>query len=654
MKLGAALELGRRNFAAALILLALLKLAAIGNNVVGTEAVGSGLNLASKTLLLLGYDVLGAALLAALCVIFSLPWIALGRRGRDSLVPSLVLQGAHGLVCAVSFFTTIYIGGPLNKEAIDLGLMGAAEEVPGAGGALWSSISHYLGPGQVAVLIASVAVPLVAFALYPRLAPRLAGRKGRIVGALLLVELLVTVALLPWMINGHLLGIRIHTYGLEKSAGFELARSYVKPLFGRLGRPAGGGGDEFTMDLTPIAPAPAQPPNPLRAARPRPTNVILVSLESVGGPYLERDPRPMPFLRGLGERPGGVYAREAYSVWPQTMKAFFSVYCSELPYPEYRPITLTNPAIPCKSLSEVLSEHGYRTALITTADLAYDRKLRFFKHRAFDSFTDMRNMPGRETVWGDSWGLDERIGVENILDFAREHKDRRFFVFYEMFTAHHPYNACQEHVDKPLDSDFAQYLRALGYIDDRIRDLVEGIGEIGLADDTLIVIFADHGEGFAQHPGSQSHGPKVFEENIHVPLAIRGPQLSGTSGEIDFPVSQLDVAPTILGLLGLPIPCTMKGRDLTATSEQRVVLFGGRPPGAQMGLRDGRWKYIRDEDGPEYLFDIGADPGEKTNLISERTEHLGRYRERLDDWGAHSENLIERYAEILGESGCQP
>jgi arylsulfatase A-like enzyme len=362
----------------------------------------------------------------------------------------------------------------------------------------------------------------------------------------------------------------------------------------------------------------------------------------------------MPFLRGIGERAGGVYLSDAHTVWPQTMKAFFSTFCSELPYPSYRPITLTNPAIPCQSLTEVLRDEGYYNALITTADLAYDRKLRFFKHRAFDKFLDMRNMPGRERVWGDSWGLDEKIGVENILALAREKRGEPFFVFYEMLTAHHPYNACQEHEDNPLGDDFKQYLRALEYIDDRLLDLVRGLDELGLADETLVVVFSDHGEGFGQHPGSQSHGPKVYQENVHIPLAFHGPQLEGASGEGSFPVSQIDIAPTILGLLGIDIPCTMKGRDLTAVSEQRLVLFGGRPPGAQMGLRDGRWKYIIDEDGPEYLFDMRADRAEKHNLIGEESALAARYRQRIEDWTAYSENLIERYTEIVGESNCEP
>jgi phosphoglycerol transferase MdoB-like AlkP superfamily enzyme len=447
----------------------------------------------------------------------------------------------------------------------------------------------------------------------------------------------------------------VHTYGLEKSFGVELGWSYVKPLFRSIGRDRAQIEDEFHFDLSPLAEASAaEPANPLRAAVPRRTNVVLVSLESVAQPYLERSPRPMPFLRGFGERAGGVYSSEAHAVWPQTMKAFFATFCSELPHPTYRPITLTNPAIPCRSLTEVLRDEGYYNALITTADLAYDRKLRFFRHRAFDKFLDMRNMPGRERVWGDSWGLDEKIGVENILALAREKRDERFFVFYEMFTAHHPYHACQEHEDNPLGDDFEQYLRALRYIDDRLRDLVQGLEDLGLADETLVVVFSDHGEGFGQHPGSQSHGPKVYQENIQIPLAFHGPQLADVAGEVSFPVSQIDIAPTILGLLGIDIPCTMKGRDLTAESGQRLVLFGGRPPGAQMGIRDGKWKYIIDEDGPEYLFDMHADPGEERNLIGAESALAARYEQRIQDWIAYSGNLIERYTEILGESSCDP
>jgi lipoteichoic acid synthase len=644
-----------RNLVAAFAVLLPFKAALVLNNVFGTEGFESGPSIAAKSLLFFGNDLLGALLVAALASALSWPLVALGR-ARLGHSAAITLQALHGALVAVSFFATLYVGGPLNREVIELSALASdANAEAGAGApAMWSSVARYLGPLQIAAVLAGVALPIVAYVLQPRLAARLGRRAKRVLLWAAAIEAALTALLLPWLINGHVLGIRIHTYGLERSAGLELARSYVKPLFAGLGSRGVAPADPFVFDFSPIEPS-GYPtaPNPLRGAVPKRTNVILVSMESVGAPYSDSDPEVMPFVRGARSRPGSVYLAHHYTVWPQTMKAFFSVFCSELPYPYYQSITAVNPAIPCVSLSEALHARGYATAFITSADFAYDRKMRFFQHRAFDYAVDMKSMPGREGAWGDSWGIEETVAVRHILDYAARHRDRPFFVFYEMFTAHHPYNACAEHEKHPLEERPA-YLRALRYIDDRVRELWEGLTRLGLADDTLLVAFGDHGEGFGQHPEGMSHGPKVYEEIARVPLLIEGPQLAGVAGELELPTSHVDLAPTILGLLGLDAPCTMKGRDLSATDQRRLVLFGGRPPGAQRGVVDGRWKYIEEEDGPQMLFDLDEDPGERVNRIAGREAQAGRYRARLDAWRAFSENLIENYASVLRESGCRP
>lgn len=640
-----------RNFYAAFAVLLLLKLALVANNILGTEGYAPWYNVVSKLPLLLGNDILGAGLLATAITVLCIPWLRLRTStGKGAFIFAGILQAAHAVMASISFFATLYVGGPLNKEVIELAFQGSDE----GGGAMWSSISTYLGPLQIGTMIISVIIAVNVFQMYPHMVESLRRRWAVVWTVALSVLFALGVLLLPWLINGHLLGIRIHTYGLERSAGVEMTWSYVKPVFRAIARPDVEIEDEFFLDMSSMVDDdPGSIENPLRDAKPRKTNVIYISLESVGAPYADEDPSRMPFLRGIGKRDGGVYFSDHYGVWPQTMKAFFSLFCSELPYPDYRPITVVNPSIPCISLSEVLHDHGYHTALVTSADLAYDRKRRFFKHREFDTFTDMRDMPGRETAWGDSWGLDERLAVKNILELADRKRDDRFFVFYEMFTAHHPYNACKEHEDNPLD-EFPAYLRALRYIDDRIRDISEGLRALGLEDETLIAIASDHGEGFGQHPGSRGHGAKVYQENIQVPFALIGPQLEGISGEVAFPTSHIDVAPTILGLLGIDSPCTMKGRDLTTTSEPRTVLFGGRSPGAQAGIADGRWKYIREENGMELLFDLRQDAGETTNLVSKKKDLAGRFSTRLDEWEVFSENLIENYSEVRGRSSCQP
>lgn len=634
------------NFSVALVVLLLIKLMLIGNNIFGTEGYESPGKLLGKSLLFFGGDIFGAAFWAGIVALICLPLLRWERAWKGV---SALLQAAHAFFCITSSFTAMFIGSHIDRATLDLAFLDQPMSASG-GSSLDSSIARYLNFWTVSGWILVCGLAIAGIWLAPVILRRLKARTKLVVGSVLGVEMLVTMAILPFLINGEVAGIRVHTFGLERSSFTILASSYVKPVWQKLTRPSRAIPDPFMFDLASRErPGPVED-NPVAKAIAQKTSIVWVSLESVGSLYLDEDPPPMPFMQSIGVSRDGVSFAMHLSSWPQTMKAFFALFCSELCHPDYKSISFINPAIPCRSISQVLHDAGYYTALITSADLAYDRKMRFFQHRDLDLTLDMRNMPGREDVWKDSWGLDERLSVKAILDLAREKQDTPFFVFYEMAVAHHPYLGCQEHIDDPISDERLAYRRALGFIDDRIRELVEG-----LPPETLVVIVSDHAEGFGQHPGSRSHGPKVYQENVWVPWVVTGPQLQGIRGQVSATTSHLDVSPTVLGLVGLDVPCTMKGRNFVAAEvPEQIAIFSGRPPGMQAGLVDGSWKTLVDEDGVEELYNLAEDPHELHNLVDEFPERVQVARERLEDWRYFSRNLIENYGAILLESQCRP
>ena len=647
---GRLLAVALTNFWAGFAVLAAVKIGFVAYHVASPAIRGlePAYKYVIKAPFVLGGDVVGAAALAALVAILCAPFELWGRR-RLSIALSIVVQWAHGMFALASTLCAVYLGGPLNKQAIDLA---ASSAPPGAkllSGGMLESISIYVNVPTVLGLVGISALAVAAVLLAPRLYRTLVGRKRRVAVIALLAEAVITVGVMPFLVSGEIWGIRIPTYGLEKSAVLELAWSYAKSGFAARRLDMSLVRDEFRYDFEGMAPVEPVPPSPLRKATPRRTNVVFVALESVGAPYLAGDTTPMPFLRELGERPNAHRLANHFSTWSLTTKAFFSLFCAELPYPHYESITSVNPGIPCRSLSEVLHDAGYYTAYVTGADQAYDRKERFFKHRKFDEILDMKNMPGRETCWKDAWGLDERTVVKNLLDVAARHKDEPFFIFYEVVAGHHPFLACAEHEANPLPDRFENYQRPLGFVDDRVREIVDGLDELGLSDDTLLVVMADHGDGHGRYEGRN-----VWQPVIQVPVVLVGPQLASAHGETDFVTSHLDIAPTILGLLGMDAPCTMKGRNLLVDNTPRIALFGGRPPKFQLGLADGRWKFIWEDHELTMLFDLRTDPKEEHNLADENRARVEFYERKIDTWSAFSTNLIEDYASILSRSGCAP
>jgi arylsulfatase A-like enzyme len=198
------------------------------------------------------------------------------------------------------------------------------------------------------------------------------------------------------------------------------------------------------------------------------------------------------------------------------------------------------------------------------------------------------------------------------------------------------------------------YKGCLRYVDEQLQRLVDGLKARHLLDKTLVVIVSDHGEGFAQHYGRHGrlHGTLVYDEFLHIPLVVTGPQLANISGTFSLPTSHEDLAPTILGLLDVPVPITMKGRDLTRQSQPRVLIAGSRPPVMQVSAT--AWPYklvLSQETGAIELFDLAADPYETRNLADERRDKIAPLMAKIGAWQAHSRNLIENYAGILRSNG---
>ena len=141
------------NALAALWVLLGFKLALAFNQVFGTEAYASLGNILGKIPLVVGHDVLGAALWASVITLLAWP---LRRHLNVVRGLSALLQAVHGLFIAVGFYATLILGGPLTKAVLDLATM--QDRTPGGGGdtALGSSIGRYLRPSVVAVLRPSI------------------------------------------------------------------------------------------------------------------------------------------------------------------------------------------------------------------------------------------------------------------------------------------------------------------------------------------------------------------------------------------------------------------------------------------------------------------------------------------------------------------
>ena len=640
----AASRLWVANFGGALAALVLLKTGLVFNHIWGTEGAEPAFKTLAKALMFFGVDVLGAALCATLVLAV---WWPLRERPRATRHVSLPLQALHGLLAGFSTFCIVTLGGPLNKQFIGISTMMLEDWTP----QMAASSADYAEPITFLILGAGMATSVLAtWWLLRRETPLVEGRARTWVRRLLVAEAVLTVCLMPFMTAGRL-GPRVTSHGLEKSPWVELAWSYARPLVrSAFAGEAARGSEGFRFDLrSPTAKPGDQVRTPFVGITPRKTNVLVVLMESIGDAYIDDAADPMPYYRSLRARPDTVVFGDHYATWSLTTKVLFSFLCSELPYPSYQSISFVNPAIPCVSVTETLDRAGYFTALVTAGDLDFDRKRRFLRHRAFDLVWDAKTLPGSEGAWWGPWGLEDRIAVDGVLEAAQQAGDEPFFIIFNQLAGHHPFIATEAHQKNPSPTRVENYLRSLRVADDVTRDAIEGLEKLGLLEDTLVVVVSDHGEGHGRLAGRNAYQPVV-----KVPGLMFGPQTKRGGGTISATTSQLDMAPTMLGLLGVDVPCTMKGRDLTQPAQPEIAVFGGRPPKFQIGLADGRWNYILEDGSLDMLFDVREDPEETRNLADQHPELVTTYRRMIESWRYQSADLIENYAARLERSGCRP
>jgi arylsulfatase A-like enzyme len=214
--------------------------------------------------------------------------------------------------------------------------------------------------------------------------------------------------------------------------------------------------------------------------------------------------------------------------------------------------------------------------------------------------------------------------------------------------------------------DLAAYYAHVSAIDSQIGRLVAYLEATDRLDDTLIVYSADHGTMLDSHGIKYKQWP--YEESIGIPLVLRYGARVPAGAVDDRLIGIVDYAPTLLGLLGVPVPGAMQGRNLApggdlAAGERPESLFLQEAVATDQGARQGvtPWRGVRTEahtyarrvDGPWLLFDNVADPYQQRNLAA--APDAAALRDRLEaelaTWMARIGDTLEPRAALLERYG---
>jgi arylsulfatase A-like enzyme len=302
------------------------------------------------------------------------------------------------------------------------------------------------------------------------------------------------------------------------------------------------------------------------------------------------------------------------------------------------------------TLAEILSDQGFVTAAVASHVFVGSRHGIHQGFREYDEELVLKNAADSHRAI-----TSPRItskGIAWLLANAR--RDTRWFLWLHYFDPHAVYRVHADlDVDFPTESEADRYDGEIAFTDRAIGELLAGLSQLGLAEDTLVVVVADHGEELEDH-GKMGHGETLYREIVDVPLLMRIP--GQEHRRISAVVRMVDVMPTILDLLGVVPPdgsvveywegvslvSAIRGSDTPQLSAIAELRRGRRL--WMEGIERGRWKLILDQgSGTIELFDVEDDPQEAENLAGEEPRIVAELERELSRAIASAEHKAKRH-----------
>jgi arylsulfatase A-like enzyme len=198
--------------------------------------------------------------------------------------------------------------------------------------------------------------------------------------------------------------------------------------------------------------------------------------------------------------------------------------------------------------------------------------------------------------------------------------------------------------DKPItsverDHFIGLYEKSLQYLDDQVGRLINHIQNSTHAENTVVILVADHGEEFLDHGRWGHWESNLFDEILRVPLIVwipQGPHVQVIRQQVRL----LDLMPTILDLCGCPISDGLMGTSMASLLQEGKPNYDGnetisemrRDPWHRIAVRTESFKYIWDSKRPDQpeLYDLRTDPGEKQNVCDHFPQEVSRFQSSVD------------------------
>ena len=392
------------------------------------------------------------------------------------------------------------------------------------------------------------------------------------------------------------------------------------------------------------------------AATARQPNILLITVDTTRADrvgFLGGKRGLTPNLDALGKQ--GVVFSRAYSQYPLTVPSHATILSGT--YPQFHRVNDFGIPLPkdVPYLPQILHEHGYKTAAFVASSVldptsgwvpGFDRGFDFYDA----DFHPLSDKPDRYQT------LEHRADyvIAHALAWLKSNPGGPFFVWVHLYDPHVPYDP-----PEPFKGRYASdlYDGEIAYTDSVLGKFFAELRERGLYDDAVIAVMSDHGEAFGEH-NEVTHGIFLYDETIRVPLLFRMPANRFAGQKVDARVGLVDVVPTILDGVGIPVPKAVQGDSLVPLmspgdgSSPALAKLRNRPTYAETDYphRDFGWSSLRALRADKYLFveaprkelyDQSADPKAEHNLTSTAPAVAQTLNHKLDTFRQQTASSVK-------------
>ena len=379
-------------------------------------------------------------------------------------------------------------------------------------------------------------------------------------------------------------------------------------------------------------------------------NFVLVVLESTRADatsLYNSELKTTPYLKKLSKE--SLLLKNTNALNPHTSKSLVAIHCGIEPRTATEIKEADLRGIPSKCLPTLLSEVGYDTVWFQVATENFENRKGLISNFGYDEFYSSESYSKDGFYPSNYFGYEDKVVLKPVRDWLKNHKEKKgnkpFMLGLLTNISHHYYTLPPNYqmVNFNIDPYKNRYLNTVHYMDNFIKEFMEQYKDLGLYSDTVFLFIGDHGEALNEH-GVYGHSHTVYRETMKIPFMIHDPLRFKQGVEINKPVYQPDILPTITYLLDYKVQNNFyRGTNFLIDKTDYILPMNCWNVRDCVAMYNSNYKYIHFfNKKPDEMYDLLNDPNEFNNIIKNISK-VDDWKNKALTWYNKIDILYERY-----------